>query len=113
MWSSRRRTEHADSRSLCELVSSFHPGLNLFTWNLKRGWITLCEENASRLVSIHQGSHALMYGHKLAGLVLAVTARCQTLWHALSCHKSLSLVALTGLGSGVHVRFDAPVMLRG
>jgi len=54
-----------------------------------------------------------MYGHKLAGLVLAVTARCQTLWHALSCHKSLSLVALTGLGSGVHVRFDAPVMLRG
>lgn len=37
MWRSRRRMEHANSRSLCKLVSSFHPSLNLFTWNLKRG----------------------------------------------------------------------------
>lgn len=59
MWRSRRRMEHANSRSLCKLVSSFHPSLNLFTWNLKRGWITLFEENSSHLLSVHQNNSSV------------------------------------------------------
>lgn len=57
--------------------------------------------------------HALMCSHQLAGLMLAVTEWYQTLWHALSCHKSSYLVALTGVGSGVDVPFDAPAMFEG
>lgn len=57
--------------------------------------------------------HALMCGHYLAGFMLAVTEWYQTLCHALSCHKSWGLIALTGFGSGVDVPFDAPAMLGG
>ena len=57
--------------------------------------------------------HTLMCGHQLAGLVLAVTEWYQTLWHALSCRKSVCLVAFTGFESGVDVPFDAAAMLGG
>lgn len=63
-----RRTEHARSTWLCELVSSVRPSLSLLTWNTKRGWITLFEENASHFLSIHHDNCRVHVQHLAACL---------------------------------------------
>lgn len=65
--------ECAGSTWLCELLSSCHPTLNLFTWNPKRGWITLFEGNASHLLTVHQNNSSVKE-HVTAGCMLCFSA---------------------------------------
>lgn len=38
---------------------SCHPTLNLFSWNLKRGWTILFEGNAPHLLPVHQNNSSV------------------------------------------------------